>query len=174
MPKGGDTDDAMNATAAEEQVRTTADEPDLFVSAKPPTSASPTIGHTEVGRPSEPNIQQRRKLSEQPSPSTDAEAHKAQKQAQEDDNKEYFKHHKASPLSELEFADTRKPITQATDSPTTYYGGDPGVLVWRPEQLETAEDTLLRAVEIWNWNKMRGDPDSPHGRVLRELRGEYW
>lgn len=127
-----------------------------------------------MGRPSEPNIQQRRKLSEQPSPSTDVEAHKAQKQAQEDDNKEYFKHHKASPLSELEFADTRKPITQATDSPTTYYGGDPGVLVWKPEQLETAEDTLLRAVEIWNWNKMRGDPDSPHGRVLRELRGEYW
>ncbi|CAK9145191.1 unnamed protein product [Ilex paraguariensis] len=49
-----------------------------------------------------------------------------------------------------------------------------GVIRWRPEQLDTAEEALRRAVEIWRQNVMRGDPDSPHGRVLRLLRGEKW
>jgi len=151
-----------------------------------------------VGLPSKPNTHQRREFSNEqgrvqpkvlddvsctgldgsPWPD-DAEGQKAQKRAQEADNKEYFQHHKASPLSELEFVDSRKPITQATshggDAPAvSYFSGDAGVIVWRPEQLESAEETMLKAVELWMWNKMRGDPDSPHGRILRQLRGEWW
>ncbi|CAK9185808.1 unnamed protein product [Ilex paraguariensis] len=96
---------------------------------------------------------------------------------QEEDDKEYFKHHKASPLSAVEVVDTRKPITRATDGTVESYGigeAGGGVIRWRPEQLDTAEEALRRAVEIWRQNVMRGDPDSPHGRVLRLLRGEKW
>ncbi|CAI9785586.1 unnamed protein product [Fraxinus pennsylvanica] len=91
--------------------------------------------------------------------------------------REYLKHHKASPLSEIEIADTRKPITRATDGTVQDYavGYDgEGVVLWRPEQIDTAEDSLRRAMEIFRENAIRGDPDSPHGRVLRALRGEYW
>ncbi|XWS76618.1 hypothetical protein CRYUN_Cryun01aG0192300 [Craigia yunnanensis] len=31
------------------------------------------------------------------------------------DNKEYYRHRNASPLSEIKVADTRKPTTRATD-----------------------------------------------------------
>lgn len=88
-----------------------------------------------------------------------------------EDEREYFKHHKASPLSELEFADSRKPITRATDG-TADSGAGRDVIGWLPEQLDTAEEALRRATEIWRQNAMRGDPDAPHSRVLRELRGE--
>ena len=94
---------------------------------------------------------------------------------QEEETRQYYRSHKASPLAEIEVADTRKPITRATDG---YYGGGGGggadVVLWRPEQLDTAEQALRRATEIWRRNAERGDPDSPHGRVLRALRGEYF
>lgn len=92
---------------------------------------------------------------------------------QEEDNKDYYKHHKASPLAEIEFADTRKPITRATDG-TAYDGAGKDVIGWLPEQLDTAEDSLRRATEIWKQNAMRGDPDAPQSRVLRALRGEQF
>jgi len=38
--------------------------------------------------------------------------------------------------------------------------------------METAEETLMRAAEMWRERAMRGDPDAPHSRVLRALRGE--
>uniref|UniRef100_A0A803M9C0 Uncharacterized protein n=2 Tax=Chenopodium quinoa TaxID=63459 RepID=A0A803M9C0_CHEQI len=172
-PKGKDSEEAAKFKAATAPPRTATDEPDPPVQPKPPISSSQKIGHTEVGHSSEPNTQQRRKVSNQPAQSDNTDARKAENRAQEEDNKNYFKDHKASPLSEVEFADTRKPVTQATDSPTSYYGKEPGLILFTPEQQDTAEASLLRAVEIWKWNKMRGDPDSPHGRVLRELRGEY-
>ncbi|KAK9756891.1 hypothetical protein RND81_01G127700 [Saponaria officinalis] len=160
---------------------------------KPPiVGSSPKLNHTEVGLPSNPNKTQTRKAQTQtrkaqtqpeptppeitcigldvsPWPDDDETDQKAQKKAQEED-KEYFKDHKASPLSEIEFADSRKPITQATDTNTTLGG----IILFNDEQNDTAEDSLMRAMEIWKWNKMRGDPDSPHGRVLRQLRGEFW
>ncbi|XP_027349406.1 uncharacterized protein LOC113861014 [Abrus precatorius] len=88
-----------------------------------------------------------------------------------EDDRDYYKHHKASPLSELEFVDSRKPISRASDKTAdSGRGGD--VIGWLPEQLETAEETLLRAAEMWRQKAMRGDPDAPHSRVLRALRGE--
>lgn len=87
---------------------------------------------------------------------------------------EYFKHHKASPLSEIEVADTRKPITRATDGTAGgYFGGD-SVITWRPEQFDTAEESLLRATKMWKESAARGVPEWPHSRRLRELRGEDW
>lgn len=90
-----------------------------------------------------------------------------------DDDREYFKHRKASPLSEIEFADTRKQITRATNGGTQSsfsigYERDE-VVMWSPEQLDTADDSLYRAVQIFRQNAAEGDPDSPHGRVLRAL-----
>uniref|UniRef100_A0A7N0V4N4 Uncharacterized protein n=1 Tax=Kalanchoe fedtschenkoi TaxID=63787 RepID=A0A7N0V4N4_KALFE len=95
---------------------------------------------------------------------------------QELDDKEYFKHHKASPLSEIQIADTRKPVTRATDgtADSKHESGAGGIVLWLPEQLLSADETLRLASEIFRQNAMRGDPDSPHGRVLRQLRGEWW
>lgn len=95
------------------------------------------------------------------------------REEEEEDEREYYKHHKASPLAEIEFADTRKPITRATDG-TAYDGGGKDVIGWLPEQVDTAEDSLRRATEIWKQNAVRGDPDAPQSRVLRALRGEQF
>ncbi|XP_059663469.1 uncharacterized protein LOC132309139 [Cornus florida] len=93
---------------------------------------------------------------------------------QEEDDKEYFKYHKALPLSEIELVDTRKPVTRAMDGFADYYYRGERVVLWRPEQLDTAEEALMRATQIWKQDEMRGDPDSPHGWVLRALHGEDW
>lgn len=157
-------------------------------------ASSPKIQSTGVKKPIEPITQQKRRASSanalpslsdvtcagldgSPWPDDDRKDRREERKDQEEDDKEYYEHHKASPLSEIEIADSRKPITKATDgtadSKFSDYGTG-GVLLWRPEQIDTAEDSLLRAMEIWKENATRGDPDSPHGRVLRTLRGEYW
>lgn len=159
----------------------------------PSSASSPKIQSVGVKKPNEPITQQKRSASSanassssdvscagldgSPWPDDDRKDRREERKDQEEEDKEYYEHHKASPLSEIEIADSRKPITKATDgtadSKFSDYGTG-GVLLWRPEQIDTAEDTLLRAMEIWKENATRGDPDSPHGRVLRALRGEYW
>lgn len=87
----------------------------------------------------------------------------------------YFKHHKASPLSDMKIAETRKSITQATDGTarsSKYGAGGGGVIGWLPEHLNTAEEALKGTMDIWKQSAMRSDPDSPHVRVLRDPRGE--
>lgn len=199
--KPEDKDDASEAAKAasstnhsEFKPATTKDE-DPYVPPKSPCypSSSPQIQSTGVNQPQGPINQQKRHststAASSPAPVTQSTEGMScagldgspwppeGKQAGEDD-KEYFEHHKASPLAELKMVDTRKPITRATDGTADNhqggYYGDSGVIVWRPEQLDTAEDSLRRATEIWKRNAMRGDPDSPHGRILRALRGEYW
>lgn len=160
----------------------------------PPCESSPKVQSTGVNQPAEPVTQQKRcrsffysngslkgadcaaGLDGTPWPEDKKQLDRQrQREEQVKDDKEYFQHHKASPLSELEMADTRKPITRATDGTAdSYYHGAPDLVLWRPEQLDTAEDSLRRAMEIWKNNAVRGDPDSPHGRILRTLRGEYW
>lgn len=148
-------------------------------SAKSPTEPSPILKSTGVNQRLDPNVQQKRKqgtislenvscagLDGTPWPN-DKNKEQRIREEQREDNKDYYEHHRASPLSELEFADSRKPVTRVTDANSR---GD--VIVWLPEQLDTAEDSLRRATEIWRQNAMRGDPDLPHSRVLRELRGE--
>ncbi|XAR61384.1 hypothetical protein NMG60_11035074 [Bertholletia excelsa] len=166
-------------------------ESDPFATPKPPYAASPQLESNPVNQPSNPNLQQKRHQSTagakavldgvncagidgSPWPD-DKEESRRQRREQEEDDKEYFSHHKASPLSEIEVADTRRPITKATDGTAdSYLAGSGDVILWREEQLDSAEDSLLRAMKMWRERAMRGDPDSPHGKVLRELRGEFW
>ncbi|XP_049374520.1 uncharacterized protein LOC125839575 [Solanum verrucosum] len=165
---------------------------DAFVPHKSPIRSSRKIESTGVNQPIDPLTQQKRQKSSNATDETSLkdvscadlddspwpDESKSRGDKFEDD-KEYFSHHKPSPLAEMEMADTRKPITQATDAPADdgialYPAPWGGMMVWRPEQLDTAEEALLRAVEIWKMNAMRGDPDSPQGRILRKLRGENW
>ncbi|KAL3531513.1 hypothetical protein ACH5RR_010835 [Cinchona calisaya] len=183
---------ASSTNQSEFKLKINKDE-DPYVPPKSPYSSSPKIQSTQ--QPQEP-IKQQKRHSSSTSPCVteptkeevncagldgspwpeDNQDRRSQRDEQEADDKGYFRHHKASPLSELEMADTRKPITRATDGTAGSYLGDygSGVILWRPEQLDTAEDSLRRAMQIWKTNAMRGDPDSPHGRILRTLRGEYW
>lgn len=134
--------------------------------------------------PSDPIIQQKRRHAtsslEEVSCCAGLEGTPWPKDKEEEQrDREYYKHHKASPLSEIKLVDTRKPITRATDGTADADGdGDEGlasdVIGWRPEQLDTAEEALRRAAEIFRQNAMRGDPDLPHSMVLRELRGEWF
>lgn len=160
----------------------------------PSSGSCPKVHSTGVNQPPEPVTQQKRGrsffYSNGPLKGADCAAgldgtpwpddkqqldREREREEQVKDNKEYFQHHKASPLSELEMADTRKPVTRVTDGTAdSSYHGCPDLVLWRPEQLDTAEESLRRAMEIWKSNAMRGDPDSPHGRILRTLRGEYW
>ncbi|OMO82050.1 hypothetical protein COLO4_23278 [Corchorus olitorius] len=152
--------------------------------AKLPHGSSQKLESSPVNHPLEPNFQQRRSISAEglndvscagldgsPWPES-KENRQSDRKKQEMDDKEYYSHHKASPLSEIEVADTRKPITRATDGSTAKSGKD--VIGWLPEQLDTAEDSLLRANRIWKENAARGIPELPHSRRLRELRGEWF
>ncbi|KAJ6680116.1 hypothetical protein OIU79_019763 [Salix purpurea] len=151
---------------------------------KPPHAPITRLENAGVHNPAEPIVQQRRKnstltLEEISCAGLDGtpwpEDERSRREQVEDEN-EYSSHRKASPLSEIQVADTRKPITRATDGTACaeIYNEPGDVIGWLPEQLDTAEQALERARRIWKENAMRGDPDSPHGRVLRELRGEWF
>ncbi|KAG4115834.1 hypothetical protein ERO13_D12G131000v2 [Gossypium hirsutum] len=155
---------------------------------KLPHESSPRLKSSPVNHPLEPNVQQRRTATSgaalddvscvgmdgTPLPESKGKEERGKREETMDD-KEYFKHHKASPLSEIEVADTRKPITRATDGTASETEQSKGERIgWRAEQLETAEETLLRATRIWKENAMRGIPEAPHSRRLRELRGEWF
>lgn len=65
----------------------------------------------------------------------EAEDRRREIKEQQEEDKEYFKHHKASPLSDMKIAETRKPITQATDGTarsSKYGAGGGGVIGWLP------------------------------------------
>lgn len=179
------THEAIPATSPHESEQKSTKNDDPYVPPQSPLHQySPRIERPAVTPPPDPFTQQRRSYSTT-GPTEDIscagldvspwpdDGKGSRTKEDEEDNKEYYEHHKASPLSELEFADTRKPITRATDGTAdSYYGG--GVILWRPEQIDTAEESLRRATEIWKYNAARGDPDSPQGKVLRALRREYW
>lgn len=180
-PKGIDAEEATKAAEAENQTgHKSTKENDPFTPPKTPYASSPNLKNTIVTPPVEPETQQKRYttpniddincagLDGTPWPEeNDLDWHK-QREEQEKDDREYFLHHKASPLSMIEVADTRKPISRASDG---YFRGGEGLVVWLPEQLLSAEETLLRAADMWRERAMMGDPDSPQSRVLRELRG---
>ncbi|XVF32848.1 hypothetical protein REPUB_Repub17cG0117900 [Reevesia pubescens] len=166
----------------------TAPKPGYETEPKLPHDSSPRLKSSPVNHPLEPNVQQRRTISVaalegvscagldgSPWPES-KENEQSDKKEQAIDDKEYFSHHKASPLSEIKVADTRKPITRATDGTITeVVQNKKAVIGWKPEQLDTAEEALLRATKIWKENAMRGLPEVyPHSRILRELRGEWF
>ncbi|XVE77560.1 hypothetical protein DITRI_Ditri13aG0073100 [Diplodiscus trichospermus] len=163
-------------------------ETEPLIQHKMPHDSSPRLKSSPVNFPLEPNVQQRRRnvsaatledvscvgLDGTPWPESKAKEQSDSKEKVRDNN-EYYRHHKAAPLAEIKVADTRKPITRATDGTVAEViqnGRD--VIGWRPEQLDTAEEALQRATRIWKENAMRGIPEAPHSRILRELRGEWF
>lgn len=186
-----DLDAELLPTKTENKDEQTQLQPQKVLKTNGPLS-SPKLVTTPVGHPINPKMHQKRSNSTVPLdqfscvgidgfPATpDAENGRKDRERdrkeQELDDKEYFKHHKASPLSELQIADTRKPLTRVTDgtADSKYNYGSEGVITWLPEQMVSADETLRRAAEIFKQNAMRGDPESSHGRRLRELRGEWW
>ncbi|CAL9111246.1 unnamed protein product, partial [Musa textilis] len=136
-PQGDDAEEAAKAAAAEEKQRKERKEEDTelphSLSDKiPPFAPSPKLESHEVVPPGAPSLQQKRRLSHQPEPAAladvscvgpdDTPLHREQQkeEEEEEDYKEYYEHHKPSPLAEIEFADTRKPITRATDGRASY------------------------------------------------------
>ncbi|CAL9171648.1 unnamed protein product [Musa hybrid cultivar] len=134
-PQGDDAEEAAKAAAAEENLRKERKEEDTelphSLSDKiPPFAPSPKLQSHEVVPPGAPSLQQKRRFSHQPDPVVFADVscvgpdgtplHREQQKEEEEDYKEYYKYHKPSPLAEIEFADTRKPITRATDSGGSY------------------------------------------------------
>ncbi|KAA8543052.1 hypothetical protein F0562_021453 [Nyssa sinensis] len=185
-PEGIDAEEAAKGATAQNQ---TVDKPPEkikpLVSPRPPYAFSPKLESTGVNQPLDPTTQQKRRnttgtntapLDDVSCAGLDGSPWSERESAEEEDYKSYYKVHKASPLSEIEIVDTRKPITRATDGTADSHveGGSEEVILWRAEQLDTAEEALRRAMEIWKQSAMRGDPDSPHGRILRALRGENW
>ncbi|KAF3436508.1 hypothetical protein FNV43_RR23600 [Rhamnella rubrinervis] len=183
-PANLETDGAENYS----RPRNSASGTDPLAPPKPPQATSPRLESTGVNQPLNPTVQQKRSHGSSTStPPIDVtcagldgtpwpkekEENKGDREAQQEDDNDYYKHHKASPLSEIEVADTRKPITRATDG-TADYGKGKDVIGWRPEQLDTADEALSRATKIFTMNAMRAfpDPDAPHSRALRSLRGE--
>ena len=82
-----------------------------------------------------------------------------------EDDREYYRTHKPSPLAEVEFADTRKPITRATDgSATDQYADVPGRMVE-----DTVDDSLARAEAMFREAAARGNPEWPHSRALAQM-----
>ncbi|CAL9213458.1 unnamed protein product [Arabidopsis halleri] len=187
-------DDVANPKTAAEEIVDDTPRPSLeeqpLVPPKSPRATAHKLESTPVGHPSEPHFQQKRKnstasppsldsvscagLDGSPWPRDDGEAEEQRRREGEtESDQEFYKHHKASPLSEIEFADTRKPITQATDG--TAYAAGKDVIGWLPEQLDTAEEALMKATMIFKRNAERGDPETfPHSRILREMRGEWF
>ena len=65
----------------------------------------------------------------------------------------------------MEFADTRKPITRATDgSATDRYADVPPRLVE-----DTVDDSLARAEAMFREAASRGNPEWPDSRALAEM-----
>ena len=65
----------------------------------------------------------------------------------------------------MEFADTRKPITRATDgNATDRYTDVLGRLVG-----DTVDDSLARAEAMFREAATRGNPEWPHSRALAEM-----
>ncbi|WVZ05098.1 hypothetical protein V8G54_018444 [Vigna mungo] len=176
QPQGISTNDnAKNAEIAETE-RRAGKAHEMLKSPKSPCEPSPKLKSAGVNHRLDPINQQKREhtwkgLEEVSCAGLDGSPWPEDENKGKEDDKDYFKHHKASPLSEIEFVDSRKPISRASDK-TVDSGRGMDVIGWLPEQMESAEETLLRAAEMWRQRAMRGDPDAPHSRVLRALRGE--
>lgn len=159
----------------------------------PPFAPSPKLESHEVVPPGPPSFQQKRRLSHQPDPTAvltsvpcvgadgtplggeagvglqDQRRYEQEEQQQEEDYKAYYQHRKPSPLSEIKFVDTRKPITRATDggaSDDVEWDIGRGVMV-----KETVDEALARAEAMFRERAMAGNPDLPHSRVLRRMLG---
>lgn len=176
MLQGISTNDKAKNEEIAETERRASKAHEMLKTPKSPCEPSPKLKSAGVNQRLDPMIQQKREhtwkgLEEVSCAGLDGSPWPEDENKGKEDDKDYYKHHKASPLSEIEFVDSRKPISRASDK-TADSGRGIDVIGWLPEQMESAEETLLRAAEMWRQRAMRGDPDAPHSRVLRALRGE--
>ncbi|XP_023744123.1 uncharacterized protein LOC111892277 [Lactuca sativa] len=181
----GETGDAKPDNHDDNIIPTREDHRYMRPKTVPPNLSASKLETPGVNTPFDPHVQQKRTKAElsfgcaglDGSPWPNENDHKGterKEQEQEKDDKHYFEHHKASPLSEIEIADSRKPLTRVIHGTGTAggYFGDEQVMTWTPEQLDTAEQSLLRASQIFRESAARGIPELPHSRRLRQLRGE--
>lgn len=143
----------------------------------PPFASSTKFESTVVGPTANPTFQQKRRWShaapEPPSlydvscvgadgsPLDGSKAEDMQwksRDEQVDEEREYYEHHKASPLSEIEFADTRTDGEKRED----IWGGEGRGYLIR----DTVDDSLRRAEAMFNAARETGDPCLPHSRAL--------
>lgn len=82
-----------------------------------------------------------------------------------EEDREYYRTHKPSPLAEVEFADTRKPITRATDGSASDREADAPARTVE----DTVDDSLARAEAMFREAASRGNPEWPHSRALAEM-----
>jgi len=148
-----------------------------------PFASSPKLESTGVGPAVDPTFQQKRSsataaslddvvcVGVDGSPLNSKDSQWKYREEEGDDNREYYKDHKASPLSEIEIADTRLPISRATDGEKDdIWGGEGrGYLIE-----DTVDDALQRAEAMFNAARERGDPSWPHSRALRRKLAELY
>lgn len=84
-----------------------------------------------------------------------------------EEDREYYRTHKPSPLAEVEFADTRKPVTQATDGGAADRLSSDLSMGTTVE--DTADDSLARAEALFREAASRGNPEWPHSRALARM-----
>ncbi|KAJ3683675.1 hypothetical protein LUZ60_013902 [Juncus effusus] len=126
----------------------------------PPFAPSGKLeSHDVVSDLKGPMFQQRRRFAS----SSSYDSHRVE------GDREYYKHHKPSTLSNIEFTDTRKPLTRASDGGAgaleTEGGEERGIMV-----KDTVDDSLARAERLFREATMRGDPDIwPHSRALARM-----
>ncbi|XP_010911672.2 uncharacterized protein [Elaeis guineensis] len=170
-PQGDDAEEAPKAAAAAEERERRERQQDIktppTIDNIPPFAPSPKLESHEVGRPGDPSFQQKRRWSHAAAPgcvliedatcvgvdgSPLAGGFEAQVKEEEEEYAAYYKEHKPSPLSEIEFVDTRKPISQAWDGGASDDVGM-GVMVE-----DTVDAALQRAEAMFQAARERGTP----------------
>ncbi|KAJ1699339.1 hypothetical protein LUZ63_007851 [Rhynchospora breviuscula] len=134
----------------------TTDDPKVKV---PPFAPSGKLESHEVTIESEgPFFQQKRRLA----CSAKRDPHEVES------DRKYYEKHKPSPLSHIEFADTRKPFRKATDgkaSASEVEGGEGrGILLE-----DTVDAALERAERMFREAATRGVPEWPHSQALQRM-----
>ncbi|XP_047065449.1 uncharacterized protein LOC124673410 [Lolium rigidum] len=145
----------------------------------PPFGPSGKLGSQELADPAAGStFTQKRRFSSAPAGSdplgeaTPGDEEAAARKVREED-REYYRTHKPSPLAEVEFADTRKPLTRHTDggAEDRMEHDVPGTMV-----RDTADASLARAEAMFREAASRGNPAWPHSRALAAMlarrRGE--
>ncbi|XP_008795769.2 uncharacterized protein LOC103711414 [Phoenix dactylifera] len=196
-PQEDDAEEAAKAAAAAEEKQRRERQPDIEAPPTtdniPPFAPSPKLESHEVGRPGDPSFQQKRRWSHAAAPGRalleDATCVGADgsplagrgdsvgsfgaqvKEEEEEEYAAYYKGHKPSPLSEIEFMDTRKPINQAWDGGARddVGGGEGGRGLMEEDTVDAA---LQRAEAMFQAARERGDPDSPQSRALARMLRE--
>ncbi|WVZ98609.1 hypothetical protein U9M48_044024 [Paspalum notatum var. saurae] len=132
----------------------------------PPFAAAGRLGRSQelADAAGSATFTQRRRRSASREEVTPGGEESAARKVREED-REYYRTQKPSPLAEVEFDDTRKPITRATDGGAAgrYAEVTPGVVEDR------VDDSLARPEAMFMEAASRGNPEWPHSRALAEM-----